>query len=100
MYVFINLGVPSLPLLQASLTCCESLTLCSRELTLMAASLILEWIPSSPSLFEWISWERDGSLSVSLLQHHCLSSRFRSQVGAVLIVEGGQAVDQRVQAGL
>lgn len=97
-YLFITLGVPSFPLLRASLTCSESLTLCSRELTLMAASLILGWIPSGQNLIDWISRERAGSLSVSLLQHHCFSSWFRSQVWAVMIVEGEQAVNQRVQA--
>lgn len=67
MYVFIYLGVASFPLLQASLTCSKSLTLCSRELTLMAASLILDCIPSGQNLIDWISRGRAGSLSLSLL---------------------------------
>lgn len=74
MCLFIYLGVASFPLLQASMTCSKSLTLCSRELTLMAASLILDWIPSGQNLIDWISRGRAGSPSLSLLHQAMIVS--------------------------
>lgn len=72
--LFIYLGMVSLPVLQASLTRSKSLTLCSRECTLMAASLILDWIPSGQDLIDCISRGRDVSLSLSPLHEAMIVS--------------------------
>lgn len=45
----------SFSLLQDKLTCSKSLTLCSREVVLLAISLILDWYPSGLNLIDWIS---------------------------------------------
>lgn len=74
MYLFIQLDAASFPVLQASPTCSKSLTPCSRELTLMAAFLILDWFPSGQNLIDWSSRGSAGSLSLLLLHEAMIVS--------------------------